>query len=333
MANSPFMGLALIVAGGVAQGAFLAPAKWIRNWKWENYWLIFSLTSYLIVPWLLAFLTIPKLLEIYTGSTAAAFFSVGVFGSAWGVGAVSFGLGVEALGVALGFAIILGVATTVGTLVPLLVAAPPNFSSRQLLLTVLSLTLMLTGVVLCSFAGKWKEGGASRPKNYNRGVLICVASGILSSCGNLGLSFAGSITKRALELGVPEVLAPNAVWTLLTIPLFLCNFGFALFLLKKNGTGLIFWVTPWRRNLTLAVSMGVLWMGGLAFYGSGARKLGEMGTSLGFAIFMSSTVLVASTVGVATGEWRDSTREARRQMGAGVVLLVVAICCLAALNR
>jgi hypothetical protein len=69
MASSPFVSLALVVAGGVAQGVFLSPTKWIRNWKWENYWLIFSLTSYLIVPWLLlAFLTIPKLFDIYAGS-------------------------------------------------------------------------------------------------------------------------------------------------------------------------------------------------------------------------------------------------------------------------
>jgi L-rhamnose-H+ transport protein len=333
MVSSTLLGLALVVAGGVWQGAFMAPTKWIRDWRWENYWLLFSLTAYLIAPWSLAFLTIPRLFDIYSSSSAADLFSVGIFGSAWGIGALSFGLGVEALGVALGFAIILGVATTFGTLIPLIVETPPNFSSKHLLLTILSLTIMLAGVTLCSFAGKWKEDSASSRVNYNRGVLICVASGILSSCGNLGLTFAGSITRRALELGVPEALAPNAVWTLLTVPLFLCNFGFALFLLRRNRSGGAFWAIPWRRNLILAVSMGVLWMGGLAFYGSGTRKLGDMGTSLGYAIFMSNTVLIASTVGIATGEWRDSPGKARRQMGAGVSFLLVAICCLAFLNR
>jgi L-rhamnose-H+ transport protein len=332
MANASLEGLGLVLAGGIAQGAFMAPSKWIRNWAWENYWLVFSFTSYLITPWLLAFLTIPRLFDIYAGSSAASLISVGIFGSAWGVGAVTFGLGVDALGVALGFAIILGVATTVGTLVPLFIAMPPNFSSRQLQLTVLSLAIMLGGVVLCSFAGKWKERRLSITTNYNRGVLICVASGVLSACGNLGFSFASSITKRASEFGVPEALAPNAVWTLLTVPLFLCNFGFALFLLKKNRTGVNFRVTSWRRNFTLAVSMGALWMGGLSFYGSGARKLGQMGTSLGFAIFMSSAVLVASTVGIATGEWRNAPGKAMKQMSMGVFLLLVAICCLA-LNR
>ncbi len=333
MGDTSSIGLILVLAGGMAQGAFMAPTKWIRKWSWENYWLVFSVTSYLIVPWLLAFITIPRLLEIYAGCHATDLVSVGLFGAAWGVGALTFGLGVEALGVALGFAIILGVATTVGTLIPLFLTTPSNFSSRQLLFTVLSLVIMLAGVAVCSFAGKWKESSSTKTSNYNRGVAVCVISGVLSAGGNLGLVFAGSITKRALALGISPSLAPNAVWTLLTIPLFLCNVGYALFLLNKNHTGIKFTSGPWRKNVALAVSMGVLWMVGLSCYGSGARKLGSMGTSLGFAIFMSSTVLMASTVGFVTGEWRDAPGNAKKQMAIGIVLLIVAILCLAALNR
>ena len=38
------------------------------------------------------------------------------FGAAWGVGAITFGLGVEAVGLALGFAVILGVAASAGAI-------------------------------------------------------------------------------------------------------------------------------------------------------------------------------------------------------------------------
>jgi L-rhamnose-H+ transport protein len=333
MPEAWFAGLMLVFAGGILQGSFMAPTKWIRNWAWENYWLLFSLTAYLITPWWLAWVTVPRLFEIYAGSTPAALASVGIFGAIWGVGALAFGLGVEALGMAVGFAIILGVATTVGTLIPLIAQPPPNFSLQQLLLTLLCLGIMLAGVATCSFAGKWRESGLSGKRHYIRGVLVCVASGVFSACGNLGLTFAGEITKRALALGVPEANAPNAVWTLLTLPLFLCNFGYSLFLLRKNRTGRRFRVSGNARNYLLALSMGLLWMVGLALYGSGTRKLGAVGTSLGFAIFMSSTVLIASTLGIVTGEWRNAPSKAMKQMGFGVVLLLIAICSLAALNE
>ena len=49
----------------------MAPIKWMRGWAWENYWLIFAITAYLISPWVLALATIPHLFEIYAGATAA----------------------------------------------------------------------------------------------------------------------------------------------------------------------------------------------------------------------------------------------------------------------
>src|SRR6266851_8777887 len=103
-------GLLLVLLAGCFQGSFMAPSKWIRSWAWENYWLIFAVTAYLICPWALAIATIPQLFEIYSGASAPALAAVALYGAAWGIGAVTFGLGVDAIGLALGFAIILGVA-------------------------------------------------------------------------------------------------------------------------------------------------------------------------------------------------------------------------------
>src|SRR5579871_6175936 len=105
----------------------MAPSKGMRGWAFENYWLFFAVTAYLICPWLLAFSTIPHLVEVYAGTSTASLLAVGVYGAGWGIGAVTFGLGVDALGLALGFALILGVSATTGTLVPLLVQPPARF--------------------------------------------------------------------------------------------------------------------------------------------------------------------------------------------------------------
>ena len=324
MSDSLATGLLIVLCAGLFQGSFMAPIKWMRGWAWENYWLIFAITAYLISPWVLALATIPHLFEIYAGATAASLGSVAVFGLAWGIGAVTFGLGVDAIGLALGFAVILGVAATSGTLIPLLVHPPEKFSAPQGVLTAAALGVMLAGVAVCSFAGKWKEKTVGERKNYRRGVLICLASGLLSACGNLGFAFGAAITERAEALGVPAATAPNALWTLLTLPLFLCNAGFALHLLRKNrSTGRYRAATG--RNTALAVSMGVMWMAGIGLYGAGARTLGDLGPSLGWAILMSSMVLVANILGIVTGEWDAAPVPARRQLGYGVLLLMVAI--------
>jgi L-rhamnose-H+ transport protein len=317
-------GLAVVLLAGLFQGSFLLPSKWMRGWAWENYWLLFAASAYLVCPWALAVATIPNLAEVYRGAPPGAVLWVVVFGVGWGVGAVTFGLGVDAIGLALGFAVILGVAATSGTLIPLLVRPPAHFSPAQGAWTAASLAAMLLGVGLCSFAGKWKEQAAkgSPGKSYRFGVLICVLSGLLSACGNLGYAWGEDIYRRAAGA---DYLKPNALWPLLTPPLFLCNAGYALYLLGKNRTAGRFRLPGSAANSAWAFVMGVMWMAGMALYGIGADRLGELGKSLGWAMLMSSMVLVANALGVLSGEWAGAPGPARRQLALGIIILLAAI--------
>jgi L-rhamnose-H+ transport protein len=310
----------------------MLPTKWIKGWAWENYWLIFASTAYLICPWILAVATIPRLFDVYAQVRPGSLMSVAVFGTGWGFGALTFGLAVEALGLALGFAVILGVAATAGTLVPLLVQPPQGFSPAQGALTAASLAIMVAGVAICSLSGRWKEAGSTK-KSYRRGLAIAIASGLLSSCGNLGFAFGSEITQRAEQFGVPETLAPNALWTLLALPLFLCNATYSLFLLRKNASLANFSSKAGGRNWTLGALMGILWMSGFALYGAGARTLGYLGPSLGWAILMSSMVLVANASGLLTGEWDLAPSRSKRQLLLGILMLLVAISGLGYTNR
>ncbi len=327
MSDDLLIGLAVVLLAGLFQGGFMLPSKWMSGWAWENYWLIFAAVAYLACPWLLALATIPNLLDVYRGATISSVVWVVLFGIGWGIGAVTFGLGVEAIGLSLGFAVILGVAATSGTLIPLLVHPPSNFTTSQGVVTAGSLAVMLLGVAVCSFAGRWKEGGASATRrfSYRLGLVICVLSGLLSSCGNLGFAFGEVIYRRAAGPGVPAHLTPNALWPLLTPPLFLCNAGYALYLLRRDRTGRNYRDARSARNTFFAILMGVLWMAGMALYGIGANRLGRLGPSLGWSILMSSMVLVANALGVLSGEWRSAPARAMRHLAAGLVLLLLAI--------
>ena len=332
MPESLLAGTAIVLLAGAFQGTFMLPTKWMNVWAWENYWILFATTAYLVCPWLLASLTIPHLLEVYRGAPAGALAAAGVFGAGWGAGALMFGLGVDALGLALGYAIILGVAAISGTLIPLLVDRPARLTEGQAAFTASALILMLLGVAVCSLAGRWKEKHAGdRP--YGRGVTICVASGLLSACGNLGFAFGAEIAARARALGAPEHLSGNALWTLLALPLFACNAGYAAWLLRDRGTAKLYRAPGSGRRTALAVLMGVLWMAGMGLYGVGARKMGALGPSLGWAILMSSMVLVANATGLLTGEWRGAPITARRQLAVGLAILLAAVAALGYANR
>lgn len=332
MPSSLPFGLALVMVAGACQGLFMLPTKWIKRWAWENYWLIFSSTAYVVCPWILAFATIPHLFQVYGSAGAMSLLSVAVWGTGWGLGALTFGLGVEALGLALGFAVILGVAATAGAVVPLLVQPPEGFSATQGALTAVALAIMISGVAVCSFAGRWRESTGDTPRSYRRGLVLAIASGLLSSCGNLGFAFGDEIRRLAEAHGAQQAMASNALWTLLTLPLFICNGGYAIYLLRKNRTWSNYSAAARRSNFALGASMGLLWMAGFALYGAGARKLGDLGPSLGWAIVMSMMVLAGNLSGLLTREWDAAPRSSKRQLALGVGLLLAAIALLGYTN-
>jgi len=326
MRDAQWGGLLLVFAGGICQGSFMLPMKWARNWAWENTWLIFASSAYLLCPWLLLLLTFHHVFEVYRSTSVGLLLVVLGFGIGWGVGAVMFGLGVSAVGVSLGYAVILGLAACVGTLVPILLLPAGSFSLARATVIGLSLAVMLGGVAICSFAGKWKEQSSSNSKlSYWKGLGLCVASGVLSASGNLGFVFGAPIVAKAQALGAPPYMAANVVWALITLALLICNSGYAIFLLKQNHSVANFRKKRSGLYFLYAFLMGVLWISGLVFYGFGAQKLGALGPSLGWAIFMATMVLAANLLGLATGEWIGAPPGSIRRLAEGVLLLLLAV--------
>ena len=108
------LGVALVLFGGMLNGSFALPMKRMPAWRWENTWLVYSVVGMLLAPWLFAITTVPCLAEVYHRASGHAFFLVLLFGLASGTGSMLFGLGIARLGLALGFAIILGIICVVG---------------------------------------------------------------------------------------------------------------------------------------------------------------------------------------------------------------------------
>ncbi len=334
MPEGQLIGLLAVLVGGMCQGSFMLPMKWTRTWKWENTWLVFACTAYLLAPWALVLASVPHVFHVLSSVHAVTLIIVLLFGLGWGIGAVTFGLGISAVGMSLGFAVILGVTAVVGTLIPMLSTAH-SLSSRKVAATGFSLALMLLGVAICSWAGKWKENAPEQGSklSYLKGLAICVVSGILSACGNLGFVSGAGIINQAESQGVPAAIAPNLVWALLTVALFLCNAGYAGILLWRNKSLVNFLQSHTKRYFAYGTLMGILWISGFVFYGVGARQLGDLGPSLGWAILMGSMVLVANLLGILTGEWKEAPGSAMHRLRWGLGLLLIAIIALGFSNN
>ena len=71
--------------------------------------------------------------------------------------------------------------------------------------------------------------------------------------------------------------------------------------------------------------MAFLWFVSTLLYGVASVKLGELGPVLGWPFFMSLIVVVASVLGLLTGEWKGTGKTPVRIQLAGVALLVLAV--------
>ena len=329
------LGLFAVLLGGVFQGSVLLPMKFTRRWQWENTWICFSTVAYLLLPWLLALLLVSHYPAMLRDVPPRVLGTTLLFGVGWGLGALSMGLGFRYLGMAVTYAIVLGLASSVGTLVPLLVLAPEQAMTRQGLTVMVGVGIALLGTGVVSRAAWERDAKKSDPEAESTaqdsarklviGLALCISSGLLSACGNLGFAFGNLISQKAIELGAGPTGAGSAIWAVLLLPVFLCNFIYSLYLLRKNRSAQYFKAAGTGSYWGLAVVMGVLWMGGMASYGAGALALGKLGTSMGWILFMSSMIIVANILGVVTGEWRGASRKAITIMATGIAILLLAI--------
>ena len=135
------------------------------------------------------------------------------------------------------------------------------------------------------------------------GSLICILSGIFSSCCNLAFSYGSAVSKLSeQEFGNPPWIATLSVWLLMFAGGFLAAGSFSAFQLFKNATWKNYLYASPGRNLSLAILMAMLHFISVMCYGVGTYYLGELGTSIGWSVNMSGTLIVANILGFMTAE-------------------------------
>jgi L-rhamnose-H+ transport protein len=333
MFNQVNLAAMLAAVGGMLQGSFALPMKRMESrWRWENTWLIYAIVGLIVFPCLLAWLTIPAWREVYSVAPASSIAVVVLFGLGWGLGSTLFGLGVSRVGMALAFAIILGLTSSFGSLLPLLIQTPAELFKRRGLMLGISLLLVIAGIILLASAGFRRDrerkgrGVSIEPGDFKTGMIICIASGVLSPMLNFSFVFGKAVQDAAITFGARPDLAANAIWAPALAGGFLPNALYPLYLLRKKKT----WGNYTASGVSVlyflgAAVMGLLWYGGISLYGVGAAMMGPLGAVLGWPIFMSMNIIVANVLGVLTGEWAGASSSARRISWAGIGVLVVAI--------
>jgi L-rhamnose-H+ transport protein len=336
MPQSLTIGFIMILSAGLMAGTCMLPLKFNRTWQWENTWLIFSLVSLVALPWVLALSLVRHLFLAY-GMLAPSQFAVPIlFGAAWGIAQVLFGLSIRRLGLGLAYAIVIGLGTLLGTLVPLFIQHRSQVTPTILVEVLAGIVVMLIGITLSARAGQMRErdhapaAKTTSAGNYHAAVALAFLCGLLAPMLNYAFAFGQDIAQAAVRVGNSEVRAAYAVWPIALAGGLLPNIAFSIYLLRKNRTATLF--ASFQPDVAWAVLMGALWMGAFALYGMSATYLGSFGTSIGWGLFQIFMIMTATLSGVLTGEWNGAPRSAKRVLGLSLSCLICATALLALAN-
>jgi L-rhamnose-H+ transport protein len=251
---NPFIGVIYHWIGGFASATNFIPFRGIKRWSWEIYWLIQGIAAWLIAPMLLASIFVPNLFGIlrtaYATHPSAIYYAL-FWGVLWGVGGLTFGLAIRYLGIALGYAIALGLCTAFGTLIP-----PIYDGSIKVIIHERSGQIILAGVLVCliavvvnGMAGLSKEEEITPEEkaesgetdySFGKGIAVAIFAGVMSSFFAFGLKAGAPIG----DLAKHELLAAGRLdlWQNLPVLIvvlwggFLTNFIWSAILIIKNGS-------------------------------------------------------------------------------------------------
>jgi L-rhamnose-H+ transport protein len=341
MPESFWLATLAVLIGGLMQGSYLLPIRLAQRWAWENLWLVYSMVGLVFIPWIVAQLTIPHLVLVYYAVPTKILVATALFGFGWGVANVLFGSAVRIVGMALSFAVVVGMSSALGCLIPLLLSSPARLLQSSGLMILAGVVLTSLGIILMGLANRARErAAATRLESETQattgmtvGLVLCVIAGFLSPMLNYSFAFGSPIREQAIHYGATVRQAANAIWAIALAGGFVANAGYSALLLSKSRTWSKFVCRRVASQYALSALMGVLFMGGLLLYGWGATGLGNLGAAIGWPIFQTSMIVLSATLGIVMGEWRNVAPRVFRTNIFGLGILLAAIVVLSIGNR
>lgn len=320
-----FLPFLLVIFASIFQGSFGVGMKYMEPLKWEAWWLIYAIIAMIIFPIISALIAVPDLFNIISQSPKNAIFLAMLFGFLWGIGGILFGKSVPYIGISLTYGIVMGLAASVGSLIPLF-QTKDAFSNPALPYILVGVVIMLIGVAITAKAGIKRDAltkKTSSSPNITKGIIIAVVSGVLSALLNVGFANATPIAKMAEANGVITRNSSLAAWVVVLIGAFVMNALYAIFLMIKNKSFSSFSTPNAGKSYRWAIIAGICWFAALGIYGQGSALMGEMGPIVGWPILLGLSLIVSNVWAYFAGEWKNAKKPFQLLL-AGLAVLILA---------
>lgn len=346
MQANPLIGVLFHWLGGLASASFYVPYRGVKRWSWEIFWLTGGIFSWVIAPWLFASFMTSDLGGVMAQVPGRIVGLCVLFGILWGFGGLTYGLTMRYLGLSLGMAVVLGLCTVFGTLIPPIFQG--DFAAKLLdtasgRIILLGLAVTLAGIVVVALAGARKDAALSDAQkaaviaefDFRKGVAVAIFSGIMSSCFAFGLAAGEPVKALSAAAGTGPLWTGLPVLCLVMAGGLVTNAFWCLYLILRNRSAGE-WIgrpgpaadadgsrPPLLANFLLCALAGTAWYFQFFFYTMGESQMGRFGFS-SWTLHMASIIIFGTLWGFAFREWKDAAPRVRAMVWSGVGLLVFA---------
>jgi L-rhamnose-H+ transport protein len=346
MKDAVLIGVFFHWLGGLSAASAYVPFRAVRGWSWEVFWLTGMTVNLLLVPWLVAAFQTNGLLLVVSQIPPQTVLACIGFGILWGFGGLTYGLTMRYLGLSLGMAVVLGLCTVFGTLIPPLFAG--DFAQKLLLplsgrIVLLGVLITIVGIVVVAFAGASKDKAMPQDKkteaiaefSFNKGIWVAIFSGVMSACFAFGLTAGNNIAPISVAAGTNPLWAGLPAVCLVMAGGLITNAVCCLYLVRRNRHASQWIGIPAStdgglrrrpiliRNYLLCALAGTVGYFQFFFYTMGESRMGDYRFA-SWTLHMASIIIFGTIWGFAFREWRGAALRVRSMVFFGVGLLVFA---------
>ncbi|SNR31055.1 L-rhamnose-proton symport protein (RhaT) [Lutibacter agarilyticus] len=331
-------GIILAIGAGLMLGLYALPEKFTKDFKFENTWGLFFMLTMFLVPIIASIFLINDFSGVFAAVPTDILFKMAGASVLWGVGVMMWGKAINHIGLSLGFSIFIGTVILVGSILPFVVEGLPE---SNVFFTILGgIFVVLLGVLFNGQAGFTREideiasGNNTKEKgSMVTGISIAVIGGLLAT----GFSYANAVGRPFIHeasqaAGNPEwVTAVGVMFPIFISGGIVMAAYFAYQLTTKKAWG-DFKTPNFAKNFWLILIMAVFHYAASALFAFAAFKLGEIGNTVGYAIFNTSCVATAIVSGIITKEWVDASSKAKNYLYLSLACMILGIVIIAVGN-
>ncbi|MCF6332189.1 MAG: hypothetical protein L3J11_02805 [Draconibacterium sp.] len=318
----------LVVFASFFQGTFGLGMKFIKPLAWEAWWLVHVFIAMILFPMTWALIAVPDLFSVIFSIDGTVLFKAMLYGFLWGIGGILFGKSVGKIGVSLTYGIVMGLASAVGSIVPLFQLE--NATSQPAFPFIIAgVVVIVIGVVIVAYAGIKRDKlnkanlGIPTGKAFQIGLIIAILSGVLSALLNVGFANAAPVAEAAIEAGSKTNNSSLAAWVVVLWGAFLMNALYSIILLIKNKSYTSYKGAFGTKAFRWALLAGLFWFAALGIYGQGAALLGSIGPVIGWPMLLGLSLIIGNIWAYREGEWKN-VKVPFRIMLVGLAIIIVA---------